>query len=161
METVYIEPFPVPCSAQNDIHHKYLCLLTAIELILNRNSYDTGKSDNNFINDIRIVTSSYRKLVGDALKDGEYSEMGHIYALSAALQIPIKSYFPPCAQEELSSAFCKLVCARDVNCMEAFVHVMWTSTCVPVSKEKLSINHFVPLVKSSHVREFAADCNSL
>ena len=119
-----------------DVHHKYLRLLTGIELIMNRNCYDTGKPDNNFLNDIRIVTSPYRKLVSDALKGGEYSEIGHIYA---ALQIPIEPCFPLCAQEELSAAFCRLVCGRDVNCMETSVHVMWTSTCVPVSKDKLSI----------------------
>ena len=42
-------------------HHILLRLMTAIEMINNRPSYDTKRKHNNFLNDIRIVTSEYEK----------------------------------------------------------------------------------------------------
>lgn len=44
-------------------HHNLLRLKTALELILNRQSYDTKRKNNDFLHDTRIVTSQYQKLV--------------------------------------------------------------------------------------------------
>ena len=87
-------------------NHRLLRLLTAIELILHPNTYDTKQKFNNFLNDIRIVTSPYENLVRDAIEDGSYSEMGQIYALSTALALPIMSYF--LINNELSDGFARL-----------------------------------------------------
>ena len=101
--------------------HILLWLQTSLELILNRSSYDTKKKYNDFLNDTRIVTSAYDKLVRDAVIDESYAEMAHVYALSAALGIPIKSYYPPQLNHELSSAFTRTVCGRKVSLQSARV----------------------------------------
>ena len=55
--------------------HILLRLQTSLELILNRSSYDTKKKYNDFLNDTRIVTSDYDKLVRDAVIDESYAEI--------------------------------------------------------------------------------------
>ena len=71
-------------------YHSLLRLMVAIELILNRPSYDT-KRKYEFLNDTRIVTNDYMKLVADAEIDKTFAEMAHMYAMSAALSKPIQS----------------------------------------------------------------------
>jgi hypothetical protein len=72
--------------------HLLLRLSTGLELILNNSHYDTKKKSNDFLNDIRIVTSPYENLVDDAVQAGEYQEMAHIYALNAAVGRPFFQY---------------------------------------------------------------------
>lgn len=128
-------------------HHNLLRLKTALELILNRQSYDTKRKNNDFLHDTRIVTSQYQKLVIDAVTDKTYSEMAHIYALSAALGIAIYSYYPPQMNSELSSAFTRNVYGRKVRAgSRSVLSLMWTSVTVPQSPKDFHVNHFVPLV---------------
>lgn len=128
-------------------YHKLLRLKAAIELIQNRQSYDTKKKHNDFLNDTRIVTSDYEKLVEVVVTKNTYAEMAHVYALSASLGIGIQSYYPPQLNSELSSAFTRNVYGRKValgsNCK---VSVMWTSVIVPRTPKDFRVNHFVPLV---------------
>ena len=42
-------------------YHSLLRLMVALEMILNRSSYDTKRKYNDFLNDTRIVTSDYKK----------------------------------------------------------------------------------------------------
>ena len=112
-------------------HHSLIRLMTALELIQNRQYYDTKKKHNDFLNDTRIVTSTYDKLVRDALTDRCYSEMAHIYALSAALGITVHSHYPPQLNSELSNAFNRNVRGRKVADSESKLSVMWTSASVP------------------------------
>ena len=125
-------------------NHRLLRLLTAIELILHPNTYDTKQKFNNFLNDIRIVTSPYENLVRDAIEDGSYSEMGQIYALSTDLALPIMSYF--LINNELSDAFTRLVRGRSVTDTESPLSVMWSSASLPTEVKEAVINHFIPLV---------------
>lgn len=110
-------------------HHVLLRLLTAIELIMKRSSYDTKTKENNFLNDIRIVTSKYEKLVTDALVESSYSEMAQFYALS--------------------SAFTRVVCGRSVSVQEPSINIMWSAVNAPDNPKSFNANHFVPLVRKS------------
>jgi hypothetical protein len=47
------------------------------------------------ISDNRIVVSTYIQLAKDVGKMGAYADMMHMYALSAVLKVPIRSYYPP------------------------------------------------------------------
>ena len=131
-------------------HHLFLRLITAIELILNNTTYNTRKKDNNFLGDVRIVTSPYEKLVADAIRETTYSEMAHLYALSAALGIPVRSYFPPQLKSELSEAFNRTVYGRCVKeDVPSHVTVMWSSASAPRVDTDFHVNHFVPLIKNT------------
>ena len=130
-------------------HHSLNRLLSAIELIQNRQYYDTKKKHNDFLNDTRIVISNYDKLVSDALTDRCYSEMAHIYAISAALGITIHSYYPPQLNPELSNAFTRNISGRKVVDTECKVSLMWSSSRVPRVPKEFHVNHFVPFVHKS------------
>lgn len=128
-------------------YHVLLRLLTALELINNRSYYDTKKAHNNFLHDIRIVTSEYNKLLKDCVQLNSYSEMGHLRALSAALGETIQSYFPPQLKTELSSAFTQIVVGPGViKDKTPRIMIMWTSMSTPPSLSAFTANHFVPLI---------------
>ena len=128
-------------------NHLLLRLMTALELINNRSAYDTKKPYNDFLHDCRIVTSDYEKIVRDVITENCYSEMAHVYALSAAIREPIQSYFPPQLQPELSSAFTRKVVGRGVSDeLSPSVMIMWSSTIVPDTLSAYKANHFVPLI---------------
>lgn len=131
-------------------HHVLLRLLVSLELIINRSSYDTKKKNNDFLKDSRIVTSDYNKLVTDAVTINSFSEMAHIYAVSASLGKPIESYFPPQLQAELSYAFTRVVCGRQVKVASTSnIVIMWTVMLAPDTPRNFNANHFVPLVKQN------------
>ena len=72
---------------------------------------------------VRLVTSDITSLVHDAVFINSFSEMAHIYALSAVLNVPIRSYYHP----ELSSeVFTRRVVGRDVRDSKCGVVLMWT-----------------------------------
>lgn len=132
----------------NESLHIILRLKTAIEIIVNRKFYDTGRrSYVDLIKDNRIIVSEYKKLVEDTLTLGSYSEMIHIYALSCVLNIPIRSFYPPQIQPELASdAFSRLVVGRNVRgASSTNIVIMWTQMCVPQNVKRFSPNHFVTL----------------
>ena len=84
--------------------HKLIRLEVALELIIFSDRYDAkSKKKLEFLNDSRIVTSDIHKLIKDAIRLGSFSEMAHMYAASAAIKKPIRSYYPPQAHPELSS----------------------------------------------------------
>ena len=79
-------------------HLEHLRRLTALEIIMHRTYYDcSNRKHVDLIKDKRINPEKFEKLVMDACKLGTCQEMSHIYALSAAIQQPLKSYYPPTA----------------------------------------------------------------
>ena len=67
-------------------YHKLLRLETALEIIIFSDKYDSkSKTKLDFITDTRTVTSNVNKLIEDAVKLGSYSELAHMYAISASL----------------------------------------------------------------------------
>ena len=132
----------------NENLHMLIRLKTAIEIIINRKYYDTGRrSYVDLINDNRIIVTDYKKLVEDTLKLGSYSEMIHIYAISAVLNVPLRSYYPPQLQPELASdAYTKKVVGRGVkSACSSDIIIMWSQMCFPRNIERFTPNHFVTL----------------
>ena len=126
--------------------HILLRLKTAIEIIVNRKYYDTERrSYVDLIRDHRIIVSDYKKLVEDTVILGSYSEMMHIYALSAVLNTPIRSFYPPQIHPELASdAFSRMVVGRNVRgASSSNITIMWTQMCIPQNAKRFSPNHFV------------------
>ena len=131
--------------------HKLIRLEVALELIIFSDRYDAkSKKKLEFLNDSRIVTSDIHKLIKDAIRLGSFSEMAHMYAASAAIKKPIRSYFPPQAQLELSSEpFTRTIVGRGAKQSNPAGCIMWTSMCIPQTLNSFSPNHFVPLVKKN------------
>ncbi|MES9883125.1 MAG: hypothetical protein ABW185_19850 [Sedimenticola sp.] len=124
----------------NQNQHYLLRLLTALEIIENK---DTYKSD--FLQDTRIMCSDYDKLLNESVTVGEFSEMGHVYALSTAINQPIRSYYPPQPSPEFSSEpLTRRVVGRTVKDYAPQITIMWTMINPP--KDLFDPNHFVPLI---------------
>ena len=116
-------------------YHSLLRLKTSLEIILNRQFYDhKSKTYKDLICDNRVIVSDYEKLVQDSIVLGSYAELAHIYALSASIGKPIRSYFPPqMFSEFLSEPFTRKVVGRKVKLDgESVTTVMWTQMHVPV-----------------------------
>lgn len=130
--------------------HFHLRLITALEIVHNRSAYDSSSKDFvDRIQDNRILTSPYTQLVRDAFRIGSFSDLQHMYALSAALGKPIQSYYPPLVSSTFhTEPYHRKVIGRTVNdSEEAAVTVMWTSIASPISEDAFVPNHFVPLIK--------------
>ena len=88
----------------SESQHLLLRLLTTIEIACHRHIYDI--TDHQCIlNDNGVVSSTYHDLLMSTVKPGQYAEMLHVYALSAALNQPIQSYYPPLSLTDMTS-FC-------------------------------------------------------
>lgn len=75
----------------------------------------------------------------------------HIYALSAVLKLPIRSYYPPQFNAEfVSEPYSRKVCDRGGNLSELpACTLVWTSASDQFLRSSLEFapNHFVPLMK--------------
>ncbi|KAH3779137.1 hypothetical protein DPMN_180616 [Dreissena polymorpha] len=141
-------------------YHVLIRLKTAIEMILNRSSYDTGLPKNDFLNEFAISTSPYAELVQRALTVYAWSEMAHLYAISAALKQPIQSYFPPQQLREMSDAYTRTVLGRNVDqSLHPKATVMWSSKRAPKYRIDFKCNHFVPLVSLAHCSDVSGLAN--
>ena len=72
-------------------HHQYVRLLTALELLRHRDAYECTDG---ILGSLPMATASYSRLVTEAVTMGEYAELSHIYAVSAAYGVVIQSYMP-------------------------------------------------------------------
>ena len=133
----------------NESFYTLLRLKTAVEIIVNRKYYDIGRrSYVDLICDNRIIVSDYKKkLVEDTVTLGSYSEMIHIYAVSAVLNTPIRSFYPPQIQPELApDVFSRMVVGRNVRgASSSNIDIMWTQMYMPQNVRRFSPNHFVTL----------------
>ncbi|CAG2224638.1 unnamed protein product [Mytilus edulis] len=126
-----------------------LRVLTLIEILSYPMFYDPNHTRfTDLIQDNRIVVATYLQLAKDVGMLGTYADMMHMFALSAVLKIPIRSYFPPQMNMEfVSEPYSRKVCGRNVNISEApACTIMWTSAVIPTG-HTLITNHFVPLFK--------------
>jgi hypothetical protein len=138
-------------------HHKLLRLQTLLELILNERHYCTDKKRTSFLGDSRIVNSDYNTLILDTVKLNSFSELAHIYALSAVIGEPIKSYYPPQLHSEYSSEpMTRRVIGRGVKDGPAKVTIMWSMMAKPTSLTEFRPNHFVPLI----LKEISNTCET-
>lgn len=100
-----------------------------------------------FANDLGINLENYSYYFVSTPKDGVWSDINHILALSAVLNTPIMSYFP--SVQSTVSSFSRIVIGRDVlepDNIDAEIKIMWTSTELPKTIENFITNHFVPLI---------------
>ena len=107
-----------------------------------------------FVNDLGINLENYSYYFVSTPKDGVWSDINHILALSAVLNTPIMSYFP--SLQHTVNSFSRIVIGRNVSKpdnMETKVKIMWTSTEVPKKIENFIPNHFVPLIPKK-IEEF-------
>jgi len=127
-------------------YHEHLRLITAIEIMLNNMYYDTScKKYVDLVKDNRIVTCPFNQLVKETVTLASFSSMTHMYALSAALHEPIRSYYPPQLNVEfVSEPHCRKVIGRNVNkSSECIATIMWSQT---ILADTFTPNHFVPLL---------------
>ncbi|VDI04848.1 Hypothetical predicted protein [Mytilus galloprovincialis] len=111
-----------------------LRVLTLIEILSYPMFYDPNHTRfTDLIQDNRIVVATYLQLAKDVGMLGTYADMMHMFALSAVLKIPIRSYFPPQMNMEfVSEPYSRKVCGRNVNISEApACTIMWTSAVIP------------------------------
>ena len=76
------------------VMHESLRFRTAVQLLLNRDTYDVD-SDVFILKNEPVFTPEYRELVRLVLTDGNDAELVHVFALSAAISLTIQSYCCP------------------------------------------------------------------
>lgn len=123
--------------------------MTLLELVDNRAFYDCDHRKHvDFICDNRIVCGSFEQILKDAVTIN--SGMSHIYALSAALRKPIRSYYPPKVNAEfVSEPYLREVFGRGVKSSEPpLATLMWTQMRF---SGQFFRNHFVPLLSKINI----------
>jgi hypothetical protein len=78
---------------------------------------------------------------------GNYAELMHVYAISAAFGVIIQSYEPPTAALGLgTSPYTTTVVGSGVRVTSAAIFtLMWTATTLPTLGTDLHVNHIVLL----------------
>ena len=131
----------------SEIHHVLLRLLTVLELLEHSPYYDSDHRKHvDLISDNKVVSGTYQQILDDAVDINSYSGMSHIYALSAVLGKPIRSYYPPqLAAEFVSEPYTRKAVGRGVKASEPpIATIMWTQ--MQFSNGQFTPNHFVPLL---------------
>ncbi len=129
--------------------HLHLRLISTLEIALHPGCYDSkanGYMD--LIGDNRVVTSCYKDLLLHAATPGCESEMLHVYALSSALGLPIRTFCPSTHQNwhYLGDPMTRKVCGRDVTSDDSSTPtIMWTQTLPAQTLERFQPNHFAVL----------------
>jgi len=132
--------------------HMLLRLLTAVEVMSNPMYYDTKhKKFVDLIKDNRIIVSDFGKLCHDTVRPGSYSGMIHFYALSAAMNRAIRSYYPPhLSAEFISEPHTRKIVGRCVNESDVpMFTLMWTQ--MNHYSNQFVPNHFVSLIPCTSV----------
>ena len=138
----------------NENWHTDLRQRTFQEIRDNPTWYD--KDDSNycspFANDPGIKIGKYAKYLLNTPKDGEWSDINHMLALSAVLKTPIESVFP--STQGNVCPLSRLLIGRNVlidDDSASIIKIMWTSLTPPEKIEEFIPNHFVPLIPKEPV----------
>ena len=134
-------------------YHVYLRIITAVELISHQESYSSfSPSRHKPLFELQIQTSPYNELLSSVLRIGDFAEMAHVFAISAALGVLIQSYMPPGpAIGAIHNPYTCLVVGRGVrDTGTARFTLMWTVTTAPDLATDFQPNHFVLLVEREH-----------
>ena len=135
--------------------HIYLRLITAIEILTNRSSYDTSARDHEHQKPnyhANLVVCPYDDLVSSVTTLGggaSWADMMHIYGLSAALDVVIGSYMPPTTDDwTVHSIYnCKIVGRAVRPTSTPKFTLMWSSVTAPRFPDEFRVNHFVFLAE--------------
>ena len=115
---------------------------------------DHSKFCSPFANDNEIVLEDYNYYLENTPKLNEWCDINHILALSAVLEQPIESYFPPI--HSIVSPFSRIIKGRGVKDLDepdTKIKVMWTVTELPQQIKDFRPNHFVPLTPFCTINE--------
>lgn len=98
-------------------------MFTLLEILSYPTFYDSDhKKFVDLVSDNRIVFATYVQLARDIARIGAYADMMHMYALSAVLRLPIRSYYPPQINPEFASEpYSRKFCGRGVNLSESLL----------------------------------------
>ncbi|XP_013388573.1 uncharacterized protein LOC106157457 [Lingula anatina] len=132
-------------------YHLHVRLITALEMITFPDEYNihsvnyTGK----LAGDAAFV-ESYADELGAVCAPGRWSGLIHLYAASAALRVPLRSYCPPILHTEyLSMPLTRVIHGRGVSTKHhPEITIMWTSSSVPASQDDFRPDHFAVLIKN-------------
>ena len=133
----------------DETRHAYLRQRVFLEMKENPKWYN--KDDPNFCspfaNDLEILLEDFSYYIENTPKSNAWCDVNHILALSAVLNKPIESYYPPI--RSIVSPFCRIIIGRGIdesNEPDPKVKIMWTSTNLPQQATEFIPNHFVPLI---------------
>jgi len=117
---------------RDQCHHSFVRFKAATEIIEHRSYYNHHSADF-VVTDNRMPTASFDKLLSDVLINGDYAEITHLYAISAAFESTIQSYMPPTsAISGGSNPYTCVIASRHLRTSMAPVcTLMWTSLSVP------------------------------
>lgn len=134
-------------------YHLLIRLLSSIEIMENRNYYDTKSRDYiDLINDDRVIHYNYNVLCRSVTTPGKYADMLTFFAASSALGIKIQSYYPP--QSFMTSGpYTRTIVGRGVRAGNPDLTVMWTTMKVPKSGGSFRPNHIVVLKRIRNYKE--------
>ena len=132
--------------------HVYLRLLSALEMVEHRSRYDRMCAehvrDKPDYHELLNVTT-YDRMISEVTKVGEWCDLMHVYALSAALGVVVKSYIPPVSHDIAYYS----IYTRDIICSgvdptsPAQFTVMWSATEAPSCPSDFKVNHVVLLMR--------------
>lgn len=126
-------------------HHYFLRARTALEIMNNRSLYDVD-SPQFILPTGPSLTKNFRHVLRTSLTNGNYAELIHLFAMSAALNITVQSY---CCPDEANVRDDGLHPYTIRICDNQFSHtmssdqlvIMWTKTRINLREP----NHFVLL----------------
>ena len=100
-----------------------------------------------FANDHEIILESYSHYIEKTPISNERCDINHILALSAVLNAPVESYYPPI--QSIVNPYSRVLIGRGVrepDDPDTKVKIMWTTTELPQSIKDFRPNRFVPLI---------------
>lgn len=141
--------------------HTYVRLRAACEMLEHRTLYDTSSLSCIFRDD-RVETPPIDGLITDVLTDGHCMELMHLYAVSSAFNVAIKSYSPPTSSVGLTdSPYTTTIVGRGVLPTTApSVTVMWTIMSMPIKDENFIPDHIVWLAERIQQQPQAIDSDN-
>ena len=135
-------------------HHDHLRLLVAIEIAKRRQLYD---SDNpacrSMVSDARALIPPYYDVLLSAARYATSAEMIHIFAVSAVIGRPLRSYYPTTGE-----SFTHQIVGIDVRKIQDPISMMWSPLYAPKVVSKANHHHFVWLAPRSNLSSFPLPC---
>ncbi|MFI5407116.1 MAG: vertnin [Nitrososphaerales archaeon] len=143
-------------------YHIYIRVLAALEIIENRDYYDTASASYaRTITDTRILSPPYCELVKSITTPGSYGELLHMYAFSAAFQVPVTSFCPSSSSWMTSvHPYSLVIYGRNVRrTTNPDIFLLWTWTSATSNLNGESANHVVYLERKTVGQSCAIDIN--